>query len=158
MDPTALVEVASFVNAFDAEAAASALRVQGIDAIVKRDDAGHMQPELWLGGVAVLVRCEDEAQARRILGGSAASHAPRRRSWVSIAAMAGALALLAVAAVWIQRQAALRLPRAVRSLLLTFVPLTIAAALFFAVVLRLRRRRRELHAGGAGARDGPRPC
>jgi hypothetical protein len=64
-----LVVVHSFNTSQEAELAKSALEAAGIDAMVRRDTGGGMQPALaWAGaGVEVLVRAEDEQPARDVL-------------------------------------------------------------------------------------------
>jgi hypothetical protein len=63
-----LVVVQTYLDRFEADLAASALQAAGIESIVSADDAGGMQPGLWQGeGVAVLVRPENEQEARSIL-------------------------------------------------------------------------------------------
>jgi putative signal transducing protein len=64
-----LVIVRTFLNAFDAELAKSALESAEIQSIVQADDAGGVQPGLWVGrGVELLVRTEDAARANEVLG------------------------------------------------------------------------------------------
>ena len=67
-DPPRLVVIRTFLNPIDAELAQGALEAAGIDAMVSADDAEGNQPGLWMGGVRVLVREEDAAQAGEILG------------------------------------------------------------------------------------------
>lgn len=63
-----LVVVRTFLDRIEANLASSALRAAGIESMVAADDAGGTQPGLWQGeGVAVLVRQEDETEARNIL-------------------------------------------------------------------------------------------
>jgi hypothetical protein len=70
MDDEKLVAVATYPNKIDAELAQGALEAAEIEAIVTADDAGGLQPQLWVGeGVRVLVRAEDAERAREILGG-----------------------------------------------------------------------------------------
>ncbi|HUC43577.1 MAG TPA: DUF2007 domain-containing protein [Candidatus Sulfotelmatobacter sp.] len=148
MEQTVLTEIARFVNAFDAEAAVAALRAAGIEAIVKRDDAGRVQPELWMGGVSVLVRPEDAAAAREILDvGRAPQGNGTHRSWPwpRVIALGGALAALAVLAVWLEHQAFVVLPRGIRSILYAVLPVTFGFGLLAVVAIRLLRRRSRLH-------------
>jgi hypothetical protein len=70
MDDEKLVAVATYPNKIDAELAQGALEAAEIEAIVTADDAGGLQPQLWVGeGVRVLVRAEDAERAKEILGG-----------------------------------------------------------------------------------------
>ena len=66
-----LAIVASYVNGFAADAALSALRAAGIEALIRRDDCGGLRPQLWLSGVDVMVRAEDAPRAREILSSQA---------------------------------------------------------------------------------------
>jgi hypothetical protein len=68
MNDAQLVVVGTFLNRIEAEIAQSALEAADIKAIVSADDAGDLQPGLWMGGVRLLVRAEDAAQAGAILG------------------------------------------------------------------------------------------
>jgi hypothetical protein len=67
MDDTLRV-IRTFVNNFDAEIARSALEAAGIDAMIRADDCGGTRPHLWMGGVELLVREEDAAEAEEVLG------------------------------------------------------------------------------------------
>jgi Putative prokaryotic signal transducing protein len=70
MDDEKLMAVGTYPNKIDAELAQSALEAADIEAIVTADDAGGLQPGLWVGeGVRVLVRAEDAERAKEILGG-----------------------------------------------------------------------------------------
>ena len=70
MDDEKLVAVGTYPNKIDAEIAQGALEAADIDAMVAADDAGGLQPGLWVGeGVRVLVRTEDAERAKEILGG-----------------------------------------------------------------------------------------
>jgi len=64
-----LVVVHRFNTSEEAELAKSALEAAGIDAMVRRDNGGGMQPALsWAGaGVEVIVRAEDTQAARDVL-------------------------------------------------------------------------------------------
>ena len=67
-DQDRLVVVRTFLNRIDADLAQGALEAAGIDAMVGADDAEGNQPGLWMGGVRLLVREEDAADAAEILG------------------------------------------------------------------------------------------
>lgn len=70
MDEEELVAVGTYPNRIDADLAQSALEAAEIEAIVTADDAGGLQPGLWVGeGVRVLVRAEDAERAKEILSG-----------------------------------------------------------------------------------------
>jgi putative signal transducing protein len=64
----ALRVIRTFINNFDAEIARSALEAAGIDAMIRSDDCGGTRPHLWMGGVELLVRAEDAAEADELLG------------------------------------------------------------------------------------------
>jgi hypothetical protein len=68
MSDADLVIVRTFLNPFDAELAKSALEAAEIQSIVQADDAGGVEPGLWVGGVGLLVRAEDAARAEEVLG------------------------------------------------------------------------------------------
>lgn len=72
MGSDALVTVRSYVNHFEAEVDKSALDAAGIASMIRSDDCGGLRPHLWLGGVQLLVREEDAAEARQILDTPAA--------------------------------------------------------------------------------------
>ena len=66
-----LVVVHTFLNRFEADVAKSALDAAEIDSLVRPDDAGGMEPGLWVGNaIQLLVRAEDAEQAREILNTS----------------------------------------------------------------------------------------
>jgi hypothetical protein len=68
VDQDRLVVVRTFLNRIDADLAQGALEAAGIDAMVGADDAEGNQPGLWMGGVRLLVREEDAAEAAEVLG------------------------------------------------------------------------------------------
>ena len=69
MSDADLVIVRTFLNPFDAELAKSALEAAEIESIVQADDAGGVDPGLWVGrGVRLIVRTEDAARAEEVLG------------------------------------------------------------------------------------------
>jgi hypothetical protein len=70
-DPLRVIR--TFVNNFDAQMAKSALEAAGIDCMIRSDDCGGTRPHLWLGGVELLVRQEDAAEADELLGTQAVS-------------------------------------------------------------------------------------
>ena len=56
------------ISKIEAEIALGALEAADIEAMVSADDAGGLQPGLWVGeGVRVLVRAEDAERASKIL-------------------------------------------------------------------------------------------
>jgi hypothetical protein len=67
-DRERLIAVRTFLNRIDAELAQGALEAAGIDAMVAADDAEGNQPQLWMGGVRLLVREEDAEEAGKVLG------------------------------------------------------------------------------------------
>ena len=77
MAESELVVVHTFKSRPEAELAHSALEAAGIESMVLADDAGGTQPGLWESEpVKVLVRPEDEREARSILD-TAAQPAPK---------------------------------------------------------------------------------
>jgi hypothetical protein len=63
-----LVVIRTFNNRVEADVAGSALDAAQIDATLSADDAGGLQPGLWVGeGVSLLVRPEDAQRAAEIL-------------------------------------------------------------------------------------------
>jgi len=66
-----LVAVADFPSRIDAEIAHSALEASGIESFVSGDDAGGVQPGLWMKGVKLLVREDDAARALEVLDSNA---------------------------------------------------------------------------------------
>lgn len=67
MPDSPLVTIRTFLVRIDADLAASALAAAGIDALIRPDDCGGMRPHMWYGGIELLVREEDMAQAENIL-------------------------------------------------------------------------------------------
>jgi hypothetical protein len=66
-DRERLVTIRTFLNKIDAELAQGALEAAGIDAMVSADDAEGNQPQLWMGGVRLIVREEDAEEAGKVL-------------------------------------------------------------------------------------------
>jgi hypothetical protein len=63
-----LVVVKTFLNRFEADVAKSALDAADIQSLVRPDDAGGMEPGLWVGnGIEVLVSAEDAERAQEVL-------------------------------------------------------------------------------------------
>jgi hypothetical protein len=62
-----LVVFRTYLTAIDAELAHGALEAAGIESLVRPDDCGGTQPQLWMGGVALMVWTEDVERAREIL-------------------------------------------------------------------------------------------
>jgi len=68
MSDSELVVLKTFLTRIDADLAKAALESAGIEAVVGADDVGGTKPSLWMGGVTLLVRAEDQHDARKILG------------------------------------------------------------------------------------------
>jgi Putative prokaryotic signal transducing protein len=66
-DNDRLVVVGDFLNRIDADVARSALEASGIESFVSADDAGGVQPGLWMEGVRLLVLEADADRARAVL-------------------------------------------------------------------------------------------
>jgi len=64
---TSLIVLRTYVNAFEAQVAKGALDAAGIVSMIRTDDAGGMRPHLWVGGVELVVRAEDAAEADKVL-------------------------------------------------------------------------------------------
>jgi hypothetical protein len=63
----------TFSNRIEAEMAAGLLEAEGIEAVVRADDAGGTYPMLqFIRGVRLMVAQEDEARARELLAAMAA--------------------------------------------------------------------------------------
>ncbi len=62
-----MVVVADFPNRIAAEIAHTALEASEIESFVSGDDAGGVQPGLWMKGIRLLVREEDATRARAVL-------------------------------------------------------------------------------------------
>ena len=72
MAETELVVVHTFLNRFEADVAKSALDAAEIDSLIRPDDAGGMEPGLWVGNaIDLVVRVEDAERAREVLDSSA---------------------------------------------------------------------------------------
>jgi hypothetical protein len=62
-----LVVVGNYLNHFTADVARTALEAAGIDAMIRSDDCGGLRPHLWMGGIQLLVRAEDQRRALDVL-------------------------------------------------------------------------------------------
>ncbi|HVZ23162.1 MAG TPA: DUF2007 domain-containing protein [Vicinamibacterales bacterium] len=63
-----LVAVGEFPNRIEAEIAQGALEAADIESYVSGDDAGGLQPGLWMAGaIRLFVREPDAARARALL-------------------------------------------------------------------------------------------
>jgi hypothetical protein len=67
VNDVSLIAVGEFPNRIDAETAQSALEGAGIESMVSADDAGGVQPGLWMSGVKLFVREPDAVRALEIL-------------------------------------------------------------------------------------------
>jgi hypothetical protein len=65
-----LVVIGDFPNRIDADIAHSALEASRIESFVSGDDAGGLQPGLWMKGVRLLVRAADAERALDVLNQS----------------------------------------------------------------------------------------
>ena len=70
MSDMELVVIKTFLNRIEADLAKGALEANGIEAIIRADDAGGTRPSLWTGGIELLVRAEDVEAASVVLGPS----------------------------------------------------------------------------------------
>jgi hypothetical protein len=62
-----LVVFRTYLTSIDAELAHGALEAAGIESVVKSDDCGGTEPQLWMGGVDLLVWPDDVGRAAEIL-------------------------------------------------------------------------------------------
>ena len=62
-----LVVVRTFLYNFDAEIARGALEAAGIESMILADVCLGMQPQLWMHGVSLVVRNEDQLRAAEVL-------------------------------------------------------------------------------------------
>ena len=63
-----LMVIRTFGNMFEAEVAQSALEAARIESLLRADDAGGVQPGLWIGrGVELVVHAEDASRADEVL-------------------------------------------------------------------------------------------
>jgi hypothetical protein len=62
-----LVAVGDFPNRIAAEVAQGALEAAGVESFVSGDDAGGLQPGLWMSGVRLFVREPDAVRALEVL-------------------------------------------------------------------------------------------
>ena len=68
MSEPELVVVGEFQNRIEAEVACGALNAAEIEATLSSDDVGGQYAGVWVDGVRLLVRAEDEARAKEVLG------------------------------------------------------------------------------------------
>ena len=61
------VVIRTFINMMEAEVAQSALEAAGITSVIRADDCGGLRPHLQLGGIDLLVRPQDSAEAEHVL-------------------------------------------------------------------------------------------
>ena len=62
-----LVVVCCFLNRADANLAAAHLHAEDIDSVIRADDGGGTYPGLNFGRIDLLVRPEDERDAKEVL-------------------------------------------------------------------------------------------
>lgn len=62
-----LVVIRTSLNHFEAEMMRTALEAAGIPSMIRSDDCGGQRPHMWMGGIELLVRADDVAQATEIL-------------------------------------------------------------------------------------------
>jgi hypothetical protein len=72
MPSNELVVLRTFTNHIEADLARSALEAVGIESMVRADDAGGLEPGLWVATrVQLVVRAEDQQWAAEVLSASA---------------------------------------------------------------------------------------
>jgi hypothetical protein len=62
-----LVVFRTYPSRIDAELAHGALEAAGIESMVRSDESGGTEPQLWMGGIDLLVWPEDAARVEEIL-------------------------------------------------------------------------------------------
>lgn len=67
MSDATLVVVGTYYTEIEADLAQTVLQAEGIDSMIQADDCGGVSPQLWMRGVALLVRSEDAERAVRFL-------------------------------------------------------------------------------------------
>ena len=67
MTQVELVVARTYLNAIEAGFAQSVLEAAGIEAYVRADDCGGVDPALDVGGVALIVNATDRDEAIRVL-------------------------------------------------------------------------------------------
>jgi hypothetical protein len=67
MTQVELVVARTYLNAIEAGFAQSVLEAAGIEAYVRADDCGGVDPSLDVGGVALIVNAADRDEAIRVL-------------------------------------------------------------------------------------------
>jgi len=72
--PDTLVVAGTYFTAIDADLARTVLEAEGIECMIRGDDCGGVSPQLWIHGVALLVRRDDAERARAILAMEPTSH------------------------------------------------------------------------------------
>ena len=73
MSDPALVVVRTFFAHIEADLAKTALDAEGIESMVRGDEAGGLPTHLGMGGIALLVRPEDAERAEEVLAKADAS-------------------------------------------------------------------------------------
>jgi hypothetical protein len=67
------VPVGTFLTHIEADLARTALEAAGIEAVLRQDDCGGVEPALWINGLTLVVNAEDAAAATDVLNSSAVS-------------------------------------------------------------------------------------
>ena len=69
MDNPEYVVVRTFLNHIEGDLARTALEAAGIEAFLRQDDCGGVEPALWVNGLKLVVKQEDVEAAEEILAG-----------------------------------------------------------------------------------------
>jgi hypothetical protein len=76
MSDTGFVVVRTFLNHIEADLARTALEAAGIEALVRQDDCGGVEPVLWVNGLSLVVPAADAEAAAEILATSSEAMEP----------------------------------------------------------------------------------
>jgi hypothetical protein len=63
-----LVVLRTFPNRIEAELAQGALAAKEIPSVISADDAGGVEPNLWVRGIRLLVQADSVTDANAVLG------------------------------------------------------------------------------------------
>ena len=72
VDNQTFVVVRTFLTHIEGDLAKTALEAAGIEAFLRQDDCGGVEPALWVNGLTLVVHQEDAEAAEEILGGGCA--------------------------------------------------------------------------------------
>lgn len=73
---TDFVVVRTFLSHIEADLARTALEAAGIEALIRQDDCGGVEPSLWVNGLSLVVPAADAEAATEILATSSTAMEP----------------------------------------------------------------------------------